>query len=430
MHSVTVRRSDNATLLSQDTPVSAMEEQRILSGIPAPERFGLSVMKKFQGYEMGEDAKRELFERREKGTIHIVTAEHSRSLRHLHWWSVFVGLMIGTITCSFLSVFEAWFVGYMGCDGLTQTELECRDGNFSVSCEPAGLTDQASHEEHSWEYPVGHQLEGLGVCNGLCQTYVSLYPSADETSKECTHFCMDGTAIDGMKERECETSDAAVFWTLLIIAIGIQATFEIGLLYYYAIKYAVSVSECLQMRLHPLNRDRAFVGTSLVKSALELPNPSTAILGVDPLKDQGAMGPCAQACFLLIYKAKIGMTSVILKLILRRFLTRGSKSCSLLPLKIHWVTDATICRQVPARFCRSWPFQPQQYGTHSLPIYLLVKPSYAVSDSQQQLKCSTKSQMRSLQKRRTRMTIRHRTISALISCALSAVSLTVISAPA
>jgi hypothetical protein len=57
---------------------------------------------------------------------------------------------------------------------------------------------------------------------------------------------------------------------------------EIALLMYFCAIYCCKVSWALDCRLVPLNPDRVFVATSLIRAAFELGNPDSTVMGVDP----------------------------------------------------------------------------------------------------------------------------------------------------
>jgi Ca2+-binding EF-hand superfamily protein len=301
-----------------DTPVSAQEEKRVMDNLSLPEKFGVEALTKFER-EWTAEEKAALFERHKAKKMHEVTPQQRSELNALHRWGIFTGFMIGVLTCTVLSFYEAWLTYAGGCDGMTKAELLCKDGNQSLSCDPTFIISEENSKKHHWEYPKGQFLGNMGTCKSECVGYRARYNKPDA---ECTHFCMDGT--ESPEEIVCDDDVIVSFWIKLIVAIIIQASLEIGLLYYYAIKYSVTVADCLALRLIPLNRDRAFVCAALVRSALELPNPDTPVLGVNPKKEGSeAQSGCETAFWTLIYKAKIGMTSVIMKLIMRRFLSRG-----------------------------------------------------------------------------------------------------------
>ena len=59
-----------------------------------------------------------------------------------------------------------------------------------------------------------------------------------------------------------------IFWAVNGGALGVCTLAEIAGLYYFGMKNSVRVANKLDMRLLPLNRDRATVAQSLIRSAL------------------------------------------------------------------------------------------------------------------------------------------------------------------
>ena len=83
------------------------------------------------------------------------------------------------------------------------------------------------------------------------------------------------------------------------------------------------VADALDMHLHPLNKDRAIVGLSLVRAALELGNSNKPLFGIDPLKESKQGSAAMVALFTLLYKAKVVLTGFLMKIAIKRILGRG-----------------------------------------------------------------------------------------------------------
>ena len=81
----------------------------------------------------------------------------------------------------------------------------------------------------------------------------------------------------------------AMFWALNTCGIVLGIAFELSLLMYTAVRSAVRVSWALDLRLTPLNQDRAFVANMLVRAAFELGDPDDETMGVEA-KQAGAFG--------------------------------------------------------------------------------------------------------------------------------------------
>ena len=108
------------------------------------------------------------------------------------------------------------------------------------------------------------------------------------------------------------------------------------------------VADALDMHLSPLNKDRCFVGLSLVRAALELGNSNSVVFGVDPLKDGQEGAAWMVALFTLVYKAKIVLTGFIVKIAIKRVMGRGGAKYALpwaaVPATAFW--DAMVAHLV------------------------------------------------------------------------------------
>ncbi|HEX8704452.1 MAG TPA: hypothetical protein VF815_36815, partial [Myxococcaceae bacterium] len=63
-----------------------------------------------------------------------------------------------------------------------------------------------------------------------------------------------------------------------------------------------------------------FVALSLARAALEMPSPPEQILGIDPMHERSRLRFTAAS---VLYKAKIALTTVLLKILVRRMLSRA-----------------------------------------------------------------------------------------------------------
>ena len=126
-----------------------------------------------------------------------------------------------------------------------------------------------------------------------------------------------------------------MFWSFNGAALGICTALEIAGLYYFGILNAVKVANMIDMRLLPMNRDRATVAQSLIRAALELgqsnvvsevpvsafapvPGLQTWIclqvaLGIDPLREEAKQNKILNGVFAVLYMAKIFLTGFAMK---------------------------------------------------------------------------------------------------------------------
>ena len=120
-------------------------------------------------------------------------------------------------------------------------------------------------------------------------------------------------------EEEIAQFASIVLSTLLLCSIA-----EIAMLYLYAIRHVMLTALAAGLRLTPLNRDRTHIAQFLVQAALELAHHNNAVHGVDPLKDSKQQGKFVVLFFLVLYKAKIALTSFLLKVALKRLVSRDA----------------------------------------------------------------------------------------------------------
>lgn len=119
-------------------------------------------------------------------------------------------------------------------------------------------------------------------CRPLGQTLMRSTSVGDFRSPADLDSLLDGD-FGGTKEGE-ET--LMVFWGLNIPMIVVGIVFELSLLMYTAVRSAVRVSCALDLRLTPLNADRANVAGMLVRAAFELPDSDEAVMGVESTKEK------------------------------------------------------------------------------------------------------------------------------------------------
>ena len=115
-----------------------------------------------------------------------------------------------------------------------------------------------------------------------------------------------------------------IFWAVNGGALGVCTLAEIAGLYYFGMKNSVRVANKLDMRLLPLNRDRATVAQSLIRSALELGQANTVMFGVDPLRDHSTKSTAIEVVIAIIYAAKIFLTGFMMKGTIRASTSRSA----------------------------------------------------------------------------------------------------------
>ena len=154
---------------------------------------------------------------------------------------------------------------------------------------------------------------GLGADDGFDKTLKGICSRCQCAVCGCVHNT-NGNVLVG---ENAQDSHIVWWWAILVIVIVANILFEIPGLMYVALKYSTSVAGVLDIRLSPLNPDRAFVADSLVRAAFELGNPNSVVLGVDP----GAVrqSEWKKAVMVLIYKGKVVITGLLAKQVIGKF---------------------------------------------------------------------------------------------------------------
>jgi len=87
------------------------------------------------------------------------------------------------------------------------------------------------------------------------------------------------------------------------------------------------ISQVTGLRLFPVDKEKAFITSALARAALELPHPAKAEFGVDPLAEASKARLFIAG---IVYKAKTGLSTFVLRLLLKRVLARvAGKHCVL-----------------------------------------------------------------------------------------------------
>jgi len=111
----------------------------------------------------------------------------------------------------------------------------------------------------------------------------------------------------------------AGYWAIIGVATGFAALGEISFLYWDALHSVRRLAHAAGLTLSPgANRHTA---AALARAALELPNRSEHVLGIDPRREASRLGLLVAA---LLYKVKVSATNFVVKALVRRALGRSA----------------------------------------------------------------------------------------------------------
>ena len=112
-----------------------------------------------------------------------------------------------------------------------------------------------------------------------------------------------------------------MFWFVAFLGLGITSAFEIGGMCLDDLVSSMRIAESIGLRLVPLNKRRVELASSLARSAMELGNQESVMFGINAAEKSSTL---RTILLLLLYKAKVGLTSFCMRIILKRILARST----------------------------------------------------------------------------------------------------------
>jgi len=139
-------------------------------------------------------------------------------------------------------------------------------------------------------------------------------------------------------------ADGVRYWSVVIGVTIIASIFEIAFLYWDALRsvHAMATAAGLGLSGEDLSGAKREVALALARAALELPNPPVHTFGVNPRRESI---PWLVAGVALLYRAKIMLTTLLLKAGLRSLLGRvmGRALFELVAIPVTAIWNAVVC---------------------------------------------------------------------------------------
>jgi len=340
-----------------DSPINEDQEKLIFDKLTGLEKGGIKMLEAMRTEQDRAEIKRTL-EQACAGLLHDLTPEQRRSVHSTHYWCMAQACFIGLFSTLFPGMWENFLVLSYETDGAADAYWTCPGTIGDPFADHNEMIAEDSMyyggEDGSplWPYPL------VECAHGLCATLpanISEYMAMGGTVQigdvtACSpdlQFCdkpgnwtqnVDGiegpTSLVGIppvlvEDMYCQPlpktfgqSDArdkelVTWWVLNVIGIVLGICFEIPLLMYTAVRSAVRVSASLDLRLTPLNQDRAFVANMLVRAAFEMGDPEGDVMGVDSgkeAKESEDEGHLLKDLFAVAFiKGKVVITGVLFK---------------------------------------------------------------------------------------------------------------------
>jgi hypothetical protein len=168
-----------------------------------------------------------------------------------------------------------------------------------------------------------------GALSGLASALTAIWATR-------RFLALDGTPYS--------TADGVSYWAVVLGATLVASIFEIGFLYWDALRSVHSMATAAGLRLseEAWSGAQREVALALARAALELPNPVQRVHGVNPHREtiRWIVGLAS-----LLYKAKIALTTFLIKVGLRsvlgQFMGRALFELVTVPVTAGW--NAIVC---------------------------------------------------------------------------------------
>ena len=342
-----------------DTPVSEVEEARILEELSPIERVGVGMLRR-HWQEMDMANMRAVLTKAGRGQLRFLDEQQIKRMNRLHNNAVFISGLLGLVAAAVAALSENILAYQLGLNGIkdaywvctleSQLDLSLNSttaGQYipifeglahpdqmmcttihvnATSCinnfmDTAAVVDPEDVQHGAGYFPPGTTAPDLDDVFGHHRNgqhgWTTLQTGSETMETICsacecvvcgcaTHAPMIGRVELGLQNKQI------LFWAVLGPVLAVSMSLEVGLLLYFAMRYCTRVAWALDIRLTPLNTDRAFVANSLVRAAFELGNPDSPMLGVDPQQPEG---DASTVVMLMLFKLKAFLTGTLIKFI-------------------------------------------------------------------------------------------------------------------
>lgn len=143
-------------------------------------------------------------------------------------------------------------------------------------------------------------------------------------------------------EHHATFGDHVRFYAIVGAATIVTSVIEIMYLYWDGLRAVHDLSHQAGLDLFPRQDDHAALAGAMARAALELPNPTTSLFGVDPRREASKLRLFAAS---IVYKLKVSVTNFLIKALVRRMLgrafVRGWLPFVAVPITAGW--NAFVC---------------------------------------------------------------------------------------
>eukprot|EP00937_MAST-01D_sp_MAST-1D-sp2_P002711 g2711.t1 len=193
------------------------------------------------------------------------------------------------------------------------------DGDAAIEVEDVIKAHVLTHQERAWMLCIVRRAIIIAALAGVLSAVIS--------------GLAEGYAINNWQGK-------MPGWRIKVfnVFMGIIATIvEVALVYRITFISTLKLTQVTGLVLYPIDAERAYAASALVKTALEMGNPTAVTNGIDPLKGTSKFWMLIS---LIVYKAKRGLTTFLVKLFVKRVAVRVTAKSMLLfaaaPVNMIW----------------------------------------------------------------------------------------------
>jgi Ca2+-binding EF-hand superfamily protein len=302
-----------------DSPINEEQEKLIYEKLGGLEKMGIKMLHKMAKPPPSNEQIKEMLEHACAGRLHHLTDVQRKAVNATHYACVAQACFIGTFFTLLPGMFENFLVFKFETDGVFDAYWTCDRtigdptaapwgvGNLTLaSCDPGLCTSIPINTTYFLALGGNKANGGTWIDKDGPKSLLT-----GEVNDDCTSL---------LHTYKADHEPVIWFWVLNVMGIVAGIVFELSLLMSTALRSAVRVSHALDLRLTPLNSDRAFVANMLVRSVFELGDPEDEVMGVESAKDKGKTGrsPFMDVLAILFIKGKVVFTGVLFKQITAR----------------------------------------------------------------------------------------------------------------
>ena len=295
-----------------DTPINEDQEALIFSKMGFLEKGGVKMLRKMEQPPLTKPQIRAVLDQACNGRLHMLTDVQRTSVNSTHFGCVFQAFVIAVVTCGLAGMWENYMGLTWGTDGKMDAYFTCPEFFADLddpTSEYYNLSLPANPGPHSWDVtwdtnagdgpftnfepvkaqgwqPVNtdwHCMPGTCAAYPLNVTNYRLIGGNEAMGGNWTP-AMDGWDGACVPVQNTGVRDHVVLVKFMVTNLTVMVAFivvELVGLMLTALRSAVKVSIALDLRLTPLNEDRAFVAEMLVRSVFELGDSEGDVMGVD-----------------------------------------------------------------------------------------------------------------------------------------------------